>query len=200
MSTIITQQYRTLEVSKSEMFRYAGAPMPDVDTRALLEECLAELGGRLSYKVCYRELDVKIDGTCVDFGSFKANSAALAKNLSGCKKVIVFAATIGVEIDRLISRYARISPRKALMMQAVGTERIEALCDRFFEDLKTEYGRIKPRFSPGYADLSLNTQRYIFSLLDCPRRIGIFLNQSLLMSPSKSVTAFVGVVDKGVSV
>ena len=86
------------------------------------------------------------------------------------------------------------------MMQAVGTERIEALCDRFFEDLKTEYGRIKPRFSPGYADLSLNTQRYIFSLLDCPRRIGIFLNQSLLMSPSKSVTAFVGIVDKGVSV
>jgi hypothetical protein len=200
MSTIITQQYRTLEVSKSEIFRYAGAPMPDVDTRALREECLAELGGRLSYKVCYRELDVKIDGTCVEFGSFKANSAALAKNLSGCKKVIVFAATIGVEIDRLISRYARISPRKALMMQAVGTERIEALCDRFFEDLKTEYGRIKPRFSPGYADLSLNTQRYIFSLLDCPRRIGIFLNQSLLMSPSKSVTAFVGIVDKGVSV
>ncbi|MDD6316889.1 MAG: Vitamin B12 dependent methionine synthase activation subunit, partial [Clostridia bacterium] len=32
----------------------------------------------------------------------------------------------------------------------------------------------------------------IIRALDCPRKIGLCLNQSLLMSPSKSVTALVG--------
>jgi len=52
---------------------------------------------------------------------------------------------------------------------------------------------LKPRFSPGYGDLPLETQREIFDVLDCSRRIGLMLNDSLLMSPTKSVTAFVGV-------
>lgn len=33
----------------------------------------------------------------------------------------------------------------------------------------------------------------IFSLLDCPKRIGVTLGDTLLMSPSKSVTAFIGI-------
>ena len=50
----------------------------------------------------------------------------------------------------------------------------------------------KPRFSPGYGDLSLEVQKEIFSLLDCPRKIGVSLGDSLLMTPSKSVTAIIG--------
>ena len=38
--------------------------------------------------------------------------------------------------------------------------------------------------------------REIFRVLDCPRRIGLTLNESLLMSPSKSVTAVFGVTDR----
>ena len=52
---------------------------------------------------------------------------------------------------------------------------------------------MKPRFSPGYGDLSLEMQRDIFRVLDCPRKIGLTLNESLLMSPSKSVTAIIGI-------
>lgn len=51
----------------------------------------------------------------------------------------------------------------------------------------------RPRFSPGYGDLPLSAQREIFAVLDCGKRIGLMLNDSLLMSPSKSVTAFVGI-------
>jgi len=49
------------------------------------------------------------------------------------------------------------------------------------------------RFSPGYRDLPLTLQREIFTLLEPSRRIGLSLNASLLMSPSKSVTAIVGI-------
>ena len=55
---------------------------------------------------------------------------------------------------------------------------------------------IRDRFSPGYGDLSLALQKDIFAVLDCPRKIGITLNESLLMSPSKSVTAIIGVCDE----
>ena len=49
-----------------------------------------------------------------------------------------------------------------------------------------------PRFSPGYGDFPLEAQKDIFRTLDCSRKIGLTLNESLLMSPSKSVTAIVG--------
>ena len=65
-------------------------------------------------------------------GDFKA----LSKNLSGCKTAVIFAATVGLMPDRLISRYGVSSPAKALVFDAIGAERIESLCDHFCEDLK----------------------------------------------------------------
>ena len=51
---------------------------------------------------------------------------------------------------------------------------------------------LRPRFSPGYGDLPLTVQKEFMTLLDCAHLIGINLNESLLMSPSKSVTAIIG--------
>ena len=113
---------------------------------------------------------------------------------------MIFAATIGVEIDRLITKYSRLSPAKAFCCQAIGAERVEELCDDFCESVNEKLGAggemLKPRFSPGYGDLPLETQKMIFSLLDCPKRIGVTLGDSLLMSPSKSVTAFAGITKR----
>ena len=44
-----------------------------------------------------------------------------------------------------------------------------------------------------YGDLPLEMQKDIFNVLDCSKRIGLTLNESLLMSPSKSVTAIIGI-------
>ena len=111
--------------------------------------------------------------------------------------VIFFAATLGIELDRLISKYSVLSPATALLLEALGNERIEALCDCFCEDMRVSreaFGEIlRPRFSAGYGDLPLEYQRKIFTLLDPPSRIGLTLNDSYLMSPSKSVTALIGV-------
>ena len=127
----------------------------------------------------------------------EVESSALAKNLKGCESSVVFAATIGIEIDRIIQKYSRTDLSKAVFMQAIGAERIEALCDAFCDKLKTEKSEkglfLRPRFSAGYGDLSIELQRDIMRALDCGRKIGVTLNESLLMSPSKSVTAIVGI-------
>lgn len=192
---VLMKTYAQPAVCKKEILRYAGCKFSVVDETIenLLEECLAEVLPRLKFKACYIELSLAIAEDICDFGSFRLQSKDLIKNLKGCETIILFAATIGVEIDRLIGKYSHISPSKAIMMQAIGAERIESLCDAFCEDVKKRGYVLRPRFSPGYGDLSLETQKDIVRVLDCGKNIGVFLNDSLLMSPSKSVTAFVGI-------
>ena len=125
------------------------------------------------------------------------DSEPLRAYFAPCQKKIVFAATVGVETDRLIAKYSRISPAKALLFQAIGTERVEALCNAFCARLEQEYDmKAERRISPGYGDLPLSLQKKIFALLDCQRKIGLTLGSSLLMSHTNSVTAFVGLKER----
>lgn len=171
-------------VCEREILRYAGCRQADEGVLALLAECLSEALPLLTYTVCFAN---------VDPAPFTACSEKLRENLDGCEQVLLIAATIGVGIDRLIAKYGRLSPAKALLLQAIGTERIEALCDTFCGELARETGLMpRPRFSPGYGDLSLEVQREVITRLEAEKRVGVTLNDSFLMSPSKSVTAFVG--------
>ena len=181
-----------------EILRYAGAGgSGQEDILRLAEECAGLTRGRLSFRVCWREFPVTFDETGMDLGFARTNAASLRRRLAGCDRAVLFAATVGLEMDRLIVRYSAVSPARALMLQAVGAERIEALCDLFCGDISRfatrDGGRARPRFSPGYGDLPLELQRDIFRVLDCQRAIGLTLNESLLMSPSKSVTALIGI-------
>ncbi|MBE6559552.1 MAG: Vitamin B12 dependent methionine synthase activation subunit [Ruminococcaceae bacterium] len=197
MHTVFVRNYPAVPADRKEILRYAGAGDDVSGIAELLERCLAEASGREAGRVCWCEFPIREIGEKLSLGFAETDSAALRKNLRGCGSIIVFAATVGMAFDRLIARYAAISPAKALLFQAIGAERIESLCDAFCRDIAAEKaaeGRtLRPRFSPGYGDLPLQMQRDIFAVLDCPRKIGLSLNGSLLMSPSKSVTAIIGI-------
>lgn len=187
MNTVFVKTYGDLPYNLKEILRYAGTDIATEPITVLLNECISECDGMFSNKVCY--------GIFAYEG--KSSSKSLSKNLEGCSKVIVFAATVGIALDRLIMKYSRISPSKALMFQSIGAERIETLCDAFCKDISSELGvTLKPRFSAGYGDLPLEAQKDIFRVLDCSKKIGLTLNDSLLMSPTKSVTAIVGIKDE----
>ncbi|MBQ8174868.1 MAG: Vitamin B12 dependent methionine synthase activation subunit [Clostridia bacterium] len=196
-NTIYTRSYGAPPWNRREILRYAGVKGDTSELDALLQSCLDEVEDKLVYRVCYREFAVTQHPAYFDLGFLKSASAGLKKNLSGCESIILFAATIGIEIDRLIARSATVSATKALLFQAIGAERIESLCDAFncniTEQKAAEGLRTRPRFSAGYGDFPLEAQKDIFAVLDCSRRIGLTLNESLLMSPSKSVTAIIGV-------
>lgn len=199
-NALLVKNYREPEFNKKEILRYMGCKESPVQVLALMEACIEEARPKLVYKVCYRKFDIKVEDDTVNLDFMTVKSSALAKNLRGCGSIILFAATVGLEIDRLIAKYSRISPAKGLCFQAIGAERIESLCDAFNGELAQSYMEqglfLRPRFSPGYGDLSLEGQREIFKVLDCPRKIGLSLNESLLMSPSKSVTALIGISDE----
>lgn len=182
--------------NRREILRYAGVGDRNAGFDEGLERCIAEIEDQLIYRVCYREFPIVMDQGSVDLGFLKTDSRDLAKNLCGCERILLFAATVGLAPDRMVSRYASLSPTKALWMQAIGAERIESLCECFaaaVREQKREEGLLtRPRFSPGYGDFSIEAQRDIFAVLDCQRKLGLALNESLLMSPTKSVTAIIG--------
>lgn len=169
-------------VNVREVWRYSGCrTVPeDENMLSMMDEVLTDYSGIARGKVCFaraRELP------------FGTESKDLSRVITGCSEVVVFAATVGMEFDRVISKYKRTMPSKALFLQALGAERVEALCDLFCSGFEGH----TPRFSPGYGDLKLETQRDVFALLQCEAKIGISLNESLLMTPSKSVTAIFGI-------
>ena len=49
------------------------------------------------------------------------------------------------------------------------------------------------RYSPGYGTFPLAAQRTLLAILDAPRTVGVSLTDALLMVPSKSVSAVIGV-------
>ena len=171
-------------------------------TGKLLDACLNELKGRLTYKICWSRFPVSITDNTVYMGFTKVKSKDLAVNLKGCDCIVLFAACIGLEIDRLITKYVAVSPAKSVMFQAIGSERVESLCNIFSKEIKEQMNLLgkdtKPRYSPGYGDLPLDFQIEVFKVLDCQRQIGATLNESLLMSPSKSVTAIIGITRRKV--
>ena len=190
-SVIQRKVYELPPVDTREVLRYARAGQEvDENTLSVLGEVLAEAAGvTVAGRVCFRECAIRVAPPEIHFGEWlRVASRDLCVNLQGCHRGVLFAATIGMGIDRVIAKYSRLSPVKALFAQALGAERIEALCDLFCNDIQTT----RPRFSPGYGDLPLELQRPIFELLEAPRQIGLTLNESLLMSPSKSVTAIAG--------
>lgn len=185
------------KINRKEILRYAHVKDETPQISDLIDECIEESRKVLVYRVCYAVLTVERTGEEMIIDAIHTTSEHLAKALSECDEAILFAATIGTEYDRLIMRYSRLLPAKAMILQALGAERVESLCDAFCEKMTTELSAekksLRTRVSPGYGDISLSMQKDVFAILDCERKIGITLNDDLLMSPSKSVTAIAGI-------
>lgn len=183
-------------VDKKEILRYMGQRGEIKSFLPLIDECLDIALPTLSYRAVFAYLPVCVEGAEVHLGELAVSSSSLARHLAACQEAVVFAATVGVGLDRLITKYSSLSVTRALALDAIGSERIEALCDTLCQKIKADAEErglfTTSRFGQGYGDLPLEFNKKVFSLLDCPRRIGLCLNESLSMSPTKSVSAIVG--------
>ena len=180
---------------EAEILRYAMLPRNAQDGADLpLDACLAEIRGRVRCRAVWRECPLVRTEEGLDLGFAVTRSKDLGTRLSGCEAILLFCCTAGVEMDRLIARAALRSPVHGLLMHAIGAQQVEGACDALCAQLAglfPEYA-LSPRYSPGYGDLPLALQREVFAALDCERQIGVTLTNSLLMRPSKSVTAIIG--------
>ena len=128
-------------------------------------------------------------------GAFGA-SLKLARHLAGCHAAYLVCGTLGTGFDALLRRVSVMSGADALVLQAVGTAAIEEWMDRVEDEIRAELvpgEALVRRYSPGYGDFPLAAQCELLGLLDAPRTVGVSLTDTLLMAPSKSVSAVIGV-------
>lgn len=189
-----------LEISRNEIYRYLGYGTREAggDVKELVESCVEELNRYASPREIHRVYPLRLseDGW-IEGGCFAARSLDLSKNLKDCQEILVFAATLGTEADHLLQRYNRLQMSRAVTLQAAAAAMIEDYCNQLNHSWKEAYAAknlyLRPRFSPGYGDFSLENQRSITASLETAKRIGLTLTDSLLMAPSKSVTAVIGI-------
>lgn len=181
-------------VNENELrVRLAHCPLENVPN---LEEYKSSLNKVISYRFCYLLTDIKkSENGFIDLGFGGFSSRSLCKNLEGCSRAYILAATTGIGVDRLLSRLSVTSPAKQFVTDALASASIEALCD-YAEEMLCKQLEHKPRFSPGYGDLSVELQPELLRMLDAEKQIGITLTNALLMTPTKSVTAIIGVKNK----
>ena len=190
------------EVNRGEVLRYMGCKGEQSEAvLALVEDCLAQLGQVCEPRHLTAVFPLSLSGEgWIDGGCFRVRSENLSRNLADCHKMIVFAATLGTGADHLIHKYSRLEMSRAVVMQAAAAAMIEEYCDQVCSGLKAEYEArgeyLRPRFSPGYGDFPLECQPALLGTLEAGKRIGIKLTDSLLMMPSKSVTAVMGISKK----
>lgn len=191
-----------MKVDRAEALRYLGYRGQKIDkqTEELLEETIGELERDSLPKSICREYDCRVAGDDILLGSLAVTSKNLARNLRGCRRVVLLAATIGRGADFMIKRYSVVNMAKAAVAQAAGAACIESYVDEVEDSIRESAQKrglyLRPRFSPGYGDFPLEYQRDIFDLLECSKRIGLTLTEGNLMMPSKSVTAVIGLTSQ----
>lgn len=188
-----------INIREREVIRYLGygKNKPDENIKALIRQCVDEVNTQAQPKSIYRRFELCTEGERLQFAGISVKSESLRRNLKGCREVIMFAATLGNAIDRLLARYLRLDIAKAAVFQAASAEAIESYCNECQRELKSQFLSeglyLRPRFSPGYGDLSLDIQPDFLRVLNAQRTVGIVLSEGKVMIPEKSVTAIMGV-------
>lgn len=197
-------QYETdgaaIAVPRKEAYRYLGyrGIEPDEAVSDCLERCVECLQRECHPRAAWERYPLRLENDAgrIHAGGLCFVSRDLTRNLSGCSTVVLMAATIGTGVDYLIRRAEARSMTEAAVYQAAGAAMVEAWCDevnqKIADALQKEGLFPHPRFSPGYGDAPLELQKDFSRLLAMPSSCGISLTDTLLMVPSKSVTAFIG--------
>jgi len=164
-----------------------------------LAEKMARLGERASDAVrparVWRRFP--FDGVSVSSGGLRLDlSGTAADHLAGCRAAYLACGTLGAGFDAFHRRVSAVSGADALVVQAIGAAMIESWMDGVEDAIRAELEQgeaLVPRYSPGYGDFPLEAQKTLLALLDAPRSVGVSLTSSLMMVPSKSVSAVIGV-------
>ena len=189
-----------MEIDQKEIERYLGyrgIHASDPEITRMIEVCKEELLQEITPSSVYQSFPIiwNENGFC-SFASILVDSRSLMRNLAGCTEVVMLAVTLGPGPDRLIRRAEVRNMLKACIYQAAGAAAVEAWCDEVNEKIRKEAEKrglyARPRFSPGYGDFPLEVQRDFERILMMRKKTGIALTDSLLMTPTKSVTAVIG--------
>lgn len=157
------------------------------------EACIRQLLNVADCRYCYVRVPI-VFRSPEQFllGDFPVTSKALGRCLRQCDECFLLATTIGSGVDRLISRLGVTSPARQFITDGAASALIEGVCDTVC-DMLSEQTACRPRFSPGFGDFLLAYQPELLRLTGAAKQIGLSCTDALFLTPSKSVTAVIGI-------
>ena len=185
-------------INRDELLRYLGykgGPLPP-EIISDIADCEETVMKTARPRAVWRVFDLSEDGIFIGT-DFVPQGRDIHSLLLPCCKAILMAATLGTEIESLLRRSQARDMARAAILDAAASAAIENVCDNLCAELQQQFSPLflTDRFSPGYGDFPLTQQAELCRVLDVSRRIGIFLSDSGLMIPQKSVTALIGVAE-----
>lgn len=189
----------TLEpLSRAEAARYMGVKdAPDEAVSSLLDRYEPIVREKLRPAYVYREAEVTFcdEGVRISGVNTVLTGKDIKAHLAGCDRAVLLAATVSAEADKLIRQTAVTDMAAALAVDCLCSTAVEQVCERAEEEIFSEINAPFRtwRFSPGYGDLPISTQREFLLALNAQRRIGLTVTDSCLLIPTKSVTAIIGI-------
>jgi len=190
-----------MEQRLRETLRYLGYGKYVIDesTSHLITESFAKLEAIKRERFVYRFSEIERLGEhLLQIENMQIQSKDLIKNLAGCKKCAIFAATLGIEVDIYIRKCTMLDMANTVIVQACAATLMEEFCDRIEQEIRDEVQKdkmkLKPRFSAGYGDFRIEHQEHILAILEAQKKIGLMMTESFMMVPTKSVTALIGII------
>lgn len=193
----------TLEhINKTEAMRYMGlgTAIPDKQISDIINKCEDQLLRAIhpTYTFALFDITPSHNGIEVKDTPLVLTGNSIKTHLEGCTKVVLLAATLGIEADKIIKRFQVSDLTSALAADSLASAAIEQVCNAAEEEIREKVSPLNMtwRFSPGYGDFPLELQKVFLSILNTQKRIGLTITDSLIMLPSKSVTALIGLSEK----
>lgn len=186
-------KYDLRETARYMGYKHGAMPTPEICE--LIDEAYAELCKVIQPKYIYKEYEFTRTENSIIIDGIEFKSQKLLNHLKNSDSIILFGATLGQGADALVRKYSVTDIAMTAVAQAVAGSMVENLCDIACEELRsTIKGEHRPRFSPGYGDFHISAQADFFKLLPMNKQLGISLSDGFMMTPTKTVTAFIGVI------
>ena len=183
---------KAAQIDLRQAARYFGEPgEPDAATLALLARVAPPVLAAAMPRAVWRRCDV------AELAAGFLQGQDVPAHLADCDEALLLAVTLGAGVDRQI----RLSGIGDIAAGVAADALVSALAEQSADQAEallrqtiTAEGRyLTCRYSPGYGDWPVTVQPQAAELLDAGRQIGLYVTDTALMTPRKSVTALLGV-------
>ncbi|MBR5467775.1 MAG: 5-methyltetrahydrofolate--homocysteine methyltransferase, partial [Firmicutes bacterium] len=169
------------KINEKEVLRYLGFKNKDADefTAKTIEEMSSLVFEKAQIKYVYQKFELEKDEDfCLKNTVFNLQGEDIKKLLEECNFCVVMAATLGGEIDTEIRKMQIRDMAKAVILDACASSAIENVCDNLQKHIEDEFDGYYAtrRFSPGYGDMPLESQKMLCNVLQTHKNTGIAIN------------------------
>ena len=197
-------QVKTPPIPMREALHYMGWRGTPVEPELLeqIEELIGLAEREVQPHAAVRRFGLGEDGSLTGT-SLIPQGKDVNRMLSSCHEAVLLAATLGAASERMLLKAQARSGAQAVLLDAVLSAAIEAVCDAQEAALRSRLADeglyLTDRFSPGYGDMPLAQTKEICAVLAADKTIGLTVSASGIMIPRKSVTAIMGISRRPVS-